>query len=292
MEAAQSALPGGGAVGKVIFVILALVALYYLYQFLFGPTGLEGKQITKGIQQANPDKPYVTFGPDLPAIYEGGEYSLNFWIYINDYSVNRGQNKHVISIGGSSFLTLAVFLGPYKNTLAVRVHTRDGSTSTVRPAATTGNIGPTSQSDDLSTANMRSLFGTLQNEGSLVSSVSPCDLTSVELQKWIQVTVCLNNKTCDVYMDGKLARSCVLPSFFRVDKSNLALAVTDYKGFGGYVSNVSAYNYALNPEQVWRLYMTGPGPQYSFMDYVKSLFDPKALGSLDYPKQNITQNAV
>ena len=58
--------------------------------------------------------------------------------------------------------------------------------------------------------------------------------------------------------------------------------------FGGFVSNVSAYNYALNPEQIWRLYMAGPGAQYGFLDYLKSLFDPKAAAAFDYPKQNIT----
>jgi hypothetical protein len=131
------------------------------------------------------------------------------------------------------------------------------------------------------------MFGNLQQENSLIYTPRACDITSIDLQKWVQVTVCLNNKTCDVYLDGKLARSCVLPSFYKVDKSNLALSLCDYNGFGGFISNTSAYNYALNPEQVWRLYMAGPGPQYGFLDYLKSLFDPKALSALDYPKQNI-----
>jgi len=48
----------------------------------------------------------------------------------------------------------------------------------------------------------------------------------------------------------------------------------------------TAYNYALNPDEIWRLYMSGPGPQYGAMDWLKSLFDPKAIGSLEYPKMN------
>lgn len=287
----MDSLPGGGAVGKVIFVILALVALYYLYQFLFGPTGLEGKTLLNKISSGNPDKPYITFGDKLPALYEGGEYSLNFWIYVNDYAYNRGQNKHVISVGGRSFLTLAVFLGPYKNSLHVRVHTKTGPTGGAVGAAS-ANPSPADSQNDLSSANVTSLFGTLQQESGLLSGSAPCDIPSVDLQKWVQVSVCLNNKTCDVYLDGKLARSCVLPSFYKVDKSNMMLAISDYKGFGGYVSNVSAYNYALNPEQVWRLYMAGPGPQYTFLDYVYSLFDPKAVSALDYPKQNINPLTV
>ena len=290
MEGVTSSLPGGGMVGKVIFVILSLVALYYLYQFLFGPTGLEGKNVLFSVKGANPDKPYVTFADGLPALYEGGEYTINGWIYINDYSVNRGMNKPVFMLGGTTFKTLAVYLGPYKNSLQVRVHTKQGGAGVVSAASQTPSPG--AESDSLTKDAITSLFGTMQQESSLLNITRPCDISSIDLQKWIQVTICLNNKTCDVYLDGKLARSCVLPSFYKVDKSNLALSICDYKGFGGFVSNVSAYNYALNPEQVWRLYMAGPGPQYGFLDYLKSLFDPKALGGLDYPKQNIVQSSM
>jgi hypothetical protein len=275
-----------GSVGGIIFAILALVALYYLYQYLYGNNGLEGKTLVTSIKPANSEKPLIFIADQLPAIYEGGEFSINTWIYINDFAINRGKNKAILTLGGASFATLAIFLGPYKNSLNIRVHTR-GSDSAV-----TGNaaMGPNSSTgpEDLSNASLTSLFTGTQTDTSLTDMSRPCDISSVDMQRWIQVTVCLNNKTCDVYLDGKLARSCILPSFYRVDKTNFALTMVPYGGFGGFVSNSSAYNYALNPELVWRLYMSGPGPQYSLTDYITSLFDPKAVGALDYPKQNIT----
>ncbi len=286
MDSTVGLLQPARAVSSILFVVLALLALYYLYRFLFGASGLEGVDVMKGIKPANPDKPYITRADSIPAIYEGGEYSLNFWVYINDYSLNRGMNKHILTLGGSSFLTLAVFLGPYKNSLNVRVHT--ATTGGAVPTATAASPMPGTGPEDLSVKNLPNIFGTLQTESGLLSTTRPCDISSIDMQKWVQVTVILNNKTCDVFMDGKLARSCVLPTFYNVDRTGLTLNVCDYNGFGGFVSNVSAYNYALNPEQVWRMYMNGPGPSYSIGDYLKGLFDPKALGSLDYPKQNIT----
>lgn len=272
-------------VSKVIFVIVILIALYYLYRFLYTPSDLQGASVLTEVSPANPGAAY-TFssnsktGPSIPAIYEGGEYSVNTWIYINDYSINRGQNKHVLNIGGSSFTSLVLFLGPYKNSLSVRVQTR--SPGGVNSASSADN------SNNLTTSAVQQLFTTLQSDSSLLDTNSPCDIQTVDLQKWVQVTVALNNKTCDVYMDGKLARSCVLPSFYRVDKSNLQMKLCDYNGFGGFVSNTSAYNYALNPEQVWRLYMAGPGAQYSFTQYISGLFNPSSTMKFDYPKQNIT----
>lgn len=287
MNAGQNTLlPGGGAVSKVVFTILVLVALYYLYGFLFSPAGLEGKTVLNTITVAAPTAPIVVVGQNLPALYEGGEFSVNTWIYLTDYSVSRGRNKHVLSIGGSSFSTLAVFLGPYKSNLSVRVHTRSGTGSSIAvggPSAT-----PNDQSDSLSSEAMKSLFSALQTDSNLLDVARPCDVPSLELQKWLQLTICLNNKTCDVYLDGKLARSCVLPAFYKVDRTNLAMSLCNYGGFGGYISNTSVYNYALNPEQTWKLYMAGPGPQYGFVDWIKSLFDPKSASSLDFPKMNVT----
>ena len=282
METVAAVTPSGMGPKIVIFIVI-LVGLYYLYTFLSSNSGLQGSVVLNSVNSASPTTPYTTTGDALPAIYEGGELSLNTWIYINDYSINRGQNKHVISIGGSNFLTCLVYLGPYKNTLSVRVQTNPATNR--RPASDS----PSSSEVDLRVSTVESLFGTLQTESSLLNPNTPCDISTFELQKWVQVTVVLNNKTCDVYMDGKLTRSCVLPSFYRVDKTNTKLTVCNYNGFGGFVSNVSAYNYALNPEQIWNLYMTGPGPQYSVMQYITSLFSPSSAMTLDYPKKNITK---
>jgi hypothetical protein len=291
MQAANSS-GNGGMVSKVIFVLVMLVALYYLYQFLYGSSAMIGTIVLNAINAANPSTPYITPSaptttssrastiPTVPAIYEGGEFSINTWLYINDYSINRGQNKHVLELGGNTFSTLLLFLGPYKNSLSVRVQTSSpgGSSSS----------GPNSSQVDLTASSIRSMFTSLQSGSSLLDPNTPCDIASVDMQKWIQATIVLNNKTCDVYIDGKLARSCILPSFFRVDKSNFQLKQCDYNGFGGYVSITSVYNYSLNPEQVWRLYMTGPGPQYTFSQYVASLFNPSSQLTFGYPKQNIT----
>jgi len=285
-NSSRSNSSNGSIVSKVIFVVVMLVGLYYLYQFLYGGSAMVGTVVLNAISTANPGTPYLTPSapttsaasssvPTVPAIHEGGEFSINTWIYINDYSINRGQNKHVLELGGSSYSTLLLFLGPYNNSLGVRVQTST-------PGKSSG------QEVDLTAASVRKMFTTLQTGAGLLDSNTPCDISTVDMQKWVQATIVLNNKTCDVYMDGKLARSCILPSFYRVDKSNFQLTQCNHNGYGGFVSNTSVYNYSLNPEQVWRLYMAGPGPQYTFTEYVASLFNPSKSMTFGYPKQNIT----
>lgn len=289
-----------GTVIKIVFIILSLYALYYLYKYLFASSGLKGDLVIGKITDANTGSsvtgsmttyhPINVTGDKFPVLLEGGEYSVNMWVYINDWSLRHGNKKHILTLGGvtgttdpSNFATLLVYLGGNKNTVSVRVDTKSGGASGVVALDSTGSASgslnsPVSLKESEITAMMNASPSSL--DGSEV-----CDLDNIDLQKWVLLSIVLNNKTCDVYMDGKLARSCVLPSFFRVNKISQGSTARfcDYGGFGGFISNVSFYNYALNPEQVWRYYMSGPIPEYSLMDYLKGLFTPDAI-SYDYPK--------
>jgi len=283
--------PVTGIVVKVIFVILALVALYYLYQYLYGTSDSQAVIVVPSITPATLSTPLTKPGASLPALYEGGEYSFNTWIYINDYSVKSGSNKHVLSIGGTNFLTLLMYLGPYKNSLHIRVHTKDLGKNVPSSGTPSTNVaGGTSIQDynDLSiTASLNNMFNG-PAVGTMGDDTKPCDIPMIDMQRWVQVTVTLNNKICDVYVDGKLARSCILSSFFKVDKAALSMKLLDQGGFGGFLSNTSVYNYALNPEQVWRMYMAGPGQQYTFWQYIKAMFDPNSVNSMTNAKMNVT----
>jgi hypothetical protein len=268
--------PGVKPLMGIVVLILIIVALYYLYKFLFSTGDLESKTVLSGIVDAHNKGPYVASGATtnspnpapvvnitsnegLPVIYEGGEYSVNFWIYVNRIGAyNSASFKHVLNVGKVDDPTLLAYLGTDNAKLHVRVKT-DNTTPLSVPT-------------------------------SITSDSSPCDVPSLDMQKWVQVSIVLNNKTCDVYVDGKLARSCVLPNFYKVASGAQYIQMAKDQGFGGFLSNTTTYNYALNPEQVWRLYMSGPGPQYSLLDYLKSLFNPKELGSFDFPAQQITPN--
>jgi hypothetical protein len=265
---------GGGILGKVLFGLAFIVLLYYIYQWMFGSNGLEGQTLLNAVVPANPTTAVVLDKSKFPAVFEGGEYSVNLWVYINDYSLNRGQAKHIVSIDGKDFSTLAIYLGPYKSSLHVRVHT----------SSTAGQLEMSSQASDtnLSTESMIAIFAPGSSAAAPFATTRPCDISDIDLQRWVQVTVTLNGKVVDVYIDGKLARSCILPTVFKVNGQDLSFTMADYGGFGGFMSAVSAYNYALNPEQVWRLYMSGPSQKYTIWEYLDKIFDPTV--DISYPK--------
>ena len=273
----RNSAPAGAisrTVGGIAIVVLGAVALYYLYNYLYGTGDLEMKSIVQNtIPGDTATKPPLF--PILP-IYEGGEYSVSFFIYITGFKDQLGKNKHILDIRGANFSTLAVGLGAFTNKLIVRVHTSG------------------TEASNLSTNNIRGMFDrrAMPTPSALLDAQTPmCDLPEVDLQRYVNISIVMNGRTVDVYMDGKLARSCVLPSFFKVDPDprGVFMKLLDFGGFDGFLSDVNTYNYALNPDQAWRIYMAGPSDIRStgWANWLKGLFDVKGTVTYQYPTAKV-----
>jgi hypothetical protein len=239
-------------------IVGGVMALYYLYTALYGSASTLSVKLLQGPQQA--DQP-VTGLPSIPQPFEGGEYSVNMWMYINSFNVNRSKRKHVFELRGTNFSTLLVGLGAFRNTLHVRAQTAD-------PTATTPASGATS----LKPADRTSFFGTIASDDS-ITDVPICDLPEIDMQRWVMVTVVLDGKTIDVYVNGKLKRSCATPSYFRVDPTGVTPVLCDGGGFDGHIAGVGVSKYGLNPEEIYKLYLSGPeGSTWDIGKWLGSLF--------------------
>ncbi len=263
--------------GSILVLILGAIVLYYLYNFLFSTQTSDSQTVLTTAVQANSYS--EKDAKKIPAIVEGGEYSFTFWIYITNFQGNLGTPKHVLEVRGvsptaDSKSTLLVGLGPYTNKLMVRVNS--------------GSPGTT----DLSKSGVQKLFTDTQTTPGEVmgDTTQMCDLPTIDLQKWVCIGIVLNGRTVDVYMDGKLARSCVLPSFYKVDPNGARLKLLDYGGFEGYMSNVTAYAQALNPDFLYRVYMNGPSDIVAggFLGWLGSVFDIKGEVTYSQPSVGVT----
>ena len=304
MDYPNNSRPSSGfGLGSIILVILGLFAIYYLYRFLYSAPSTNVVTIIPGKQKANI---VHTNLPDIPIPFEGGEYSFSTWLYLSNFSQGSNQRKHIFELKGKQFSTLIVAIDAFKNNLVVRTHSKTpegfqvegfqptsetpappmtsetpappalpGTTPPVTPSMNTSTQTPSSSAvnGNLSATNVTSMFQTFAMNDSIMTDTPVCDITEVELQRWVMVTVVLSGKTIDVYMDGKLARSCVTPSYYKVDPTGVAPIVTDKGGFDGYISNMSVANYAMNPDEIYRTYIAGPsGTSGDVMSWIASLF--------------------
>lgn len=278
MEATNNSSSPMGRLMPVLIVFLGLIGLYYLYQYLFGPKTGNSYPLLTTTQNANvdPSHPIVITSDKLPTLFEGGEFSISTWVYISNWSYRAGFNKSIITIGGPNFDTIRVYLGGVKPSLSVRLQTKDRS-NVVNSVPSGSNVPSTTQQmpiESLDKATQNAVFNILQTDSGLLDSSPLCDLPEVELQRWVCITVAVNGRTVDVYMDGKLARSCVLPSFFKVDAGGYSAYLLSYGGFGGQISTTTMYDAALNPEQVYKNYMAGPEPITGIWQWISSTFAP------------------
>jgi hypothetical protein len=280
MNASGGSPAGPSIIGWIFRLILVGVSVYFIYwaykKLYEGPA--DSTVIMKDIHKADTDtgKPAILVGKDkLPFLFEGGEYSISMWMYVNGWAnANRYLfNKDVLALGNlSGNMTLGIYLDSRDNVL----HVRTGS------MIQSGSDRPT---PSFTGADYEALFRTSTTPSAGADTDGDCMISPFALQRWVHVVVTLSGKTVDVYIDGKLSRSCVQRGLFTADPS-YALRVAGNNGFAGFVSGVKAFAYALNPEEVYRTYMAGPLGAVSWTEYVKSLFDPKAIGTLDYPKMN------
>ena len=89
-----------------------------------------------------------------------------------------------------------------------------------------------------------------------------CQVTQVPIQAWVNIIVVLNNQALDVYIDGKLTRTCVLAGVPTMASGAGVWACpnngsSSQDGFDGYVSSFRAFPYPLNPREAYEIYREG-----------------------------------
>lgn len=261
----------------VVFTIVGIVALYYFYNFVYKSTPVKPTVLVpRDIQATSPP----TNVPAISPMYEGGDYSVSFWVYVNSYNINRNRRKHILELAGTNFSSLLIGLGAFKNTLIVRTHSRDSevafvsvdaygaqtpssapvtcTSSTASSTSTPNSQEPARQDGSLTKTDLDALFAPLALDDSLLDVSPICDLPEIDMQRWTLVSVVLSGRVIDVYVDGKLSRSCVTKSYYKVDPTGIKAKLLDRGGFDGHISNVLTYNYAISPSDIYTLYSKGP----------------------------------
>lgn len=87
------------------------------------------------------------------------------------------------------------------------------------------------------------------------SAYGQCSVSNFPLQKWTNVIVSQYNSVIDIYIDGKLASSCVLDGFPLIDEEMAVLCPDG--GFDGSISRLSVYNTSVTQDMAREIYNKG-----------------------------------
>ncbi len=267
-----------------------LIGLYYLYNWLYGSQGIQSDvdlvpagtplDFAKPIlAPADGQKAVAQY--QITGIQDGGQYSMTFWVYISKTSGfsaadNTKKLAHFIDISNDRFNTTAASKG--KTLIFVGMNPQNGSL--IVRQNNTGDIDinnskPTST--DLSFS-LGSLIDGYSITNNTYTTDDRCDiLNGIEYQRWVMIGVVANSRTLDVYIDGKLARSCVYKTPFGLDAAGapniMATIGNNVSGnLNGFMASAKFYNYAVTPDKMWSKYMAGPKGEFSFSSFFNTMF--------------------
>ena len=88
--------------------------------------------------------------------------------------------------------------------------------------------------------------------------VHNCPIANVPIQRWCNLLISAYGRTLDLYLDGKLVRTCVLPGVAKID-SNASVFVTPMGGFSGWTSKFQYWPDSSDPQTAWDVYKSGYG---------------------------------
>ena len=249
----------------IIFIVLILiiVLIYYFIQWFFKSTDATNYLLSN---MHNTKTLYTITSNKAPISSNGVQMTYSMWIYINNWDYNYSTPKHVFHRGDKilKYANPNVWLYPNENKLMVRFEVK-------KPLQNMQNELVYSPKKNNPKYNPEIL-----NENFV------CDLPYVPIQKWMNLTICLNNNVSDIYIDGKLIRSCILngiPHIKYVDNedNNIYLGGDNYNnpdmpGFDGYMSNVIFLNKNITSVEAEQIYNNGPVKPLSLYQKVSVYF--------------------
>jgi len=258
----------------VAFLVVILIVLYVVYSYLYPADDPTYTQFLQG--EADARQSIKLDKTKVPAIFTGGEFTMSFWIYIDDFNFRSSAYKLLFSISpmqGNGTInpngvsTIVALLTPLKNSLMVRAATARTSNPSPGSATPASSYMPDINQESV-LQNLLSQKTSMEMGSSTVDA--PCDIKEVPLQRWVCVTIVSSGNILDVYMDGKLARSCVLNNVVQVPRSQLGLRLGE---FGGRFSSVQMWGQQLTPDIIYGIYQMGPTQtkRSIFTDFAKYL---------------------
>jgi hypothetical protein len=203
---------------KILIAIVVVLVLYVFLNWFMGGGSSKISGMKDGRQTVK------LSASNLPPSKNTNNYTYSTWIYVNDWNYRFGEQKVLID----------------------RKDKENGSSPSLSLAAMQNNL-------IVATA----VYPTSEQEVETPISHT-CTVDNIPLQRWVNIIVSLNGRTMDVYINGKLTRTCVLPGVPRINPE-ADVVITPSGGFSGWTAETTYKPNSINPQEAWNIYSRGYG---------------------------------
>lgn len=254
-QASEFVQQNKSVLSKVLLLAIIIGILYVAYTYLNPAADPNYTKLLAGEADA---RFVVPVKGKVPSIYTGGDFTLSFWMYIDDWNYKSAAYKFLFAlspdpVASQSVSPLVGLLAPLQNNLIISAHTVHG-----KPVP--GAPGTSSAQPDINTeSGLQAILGGQTSMSMFQNTIeTPCDVKEVPLQRWVNITIVSSGRVLDTYVDGKLSRSCVLDNVVQVPRRQLKLRLGENGGFGGRYSSVQMWGTQLTPDVIYGIYQMGP----------------------------------
>ena len=176
----------------IIILFVSLVLIWYILSWIFGSS----KALTK--MRKAMDQQVISTN-DLPHSKDSN-YTFSTWFYVDDWNYRYGEEKVLLARGKAN---PSIILGATTNDITVTIDCYKQS------GPKGAHSGKKTASPHESTVYGSSVYGTATTQ-------HKCIVQNFPLQKWVNLIISLYGRTLDIYVDGKLVRTCVLPGVAKI----------------------------------------------------------------------------
>ena len=226
---------------SVLVIIFIIVLLYIIVSYMTsGPPTLSLMNSGTTLQQIS-----------AAVLAKSGElnssnFSYSMWFYISDWNYRYGEEKVLFgrmdstpAASGSAAATLSgkhpcplVTLGSIQNNINVSL-----------------NVFPPTNSAELTSDDTKETDNSVTHH---------CNVSNVPIQKWVNLIISTYGRTLDVYLDGKLVKTCVMPGVAKINTTS-DVFITPNGGFSGWTSSFQYFPTSMEPQTAWNIYRKGYG---------------------------------
>tara|TARA_Y100000590_G_scaffold397389_1_gene478893 strand:- start:2960 stop:3871 length:912 start_codon:yes stop_codon:yes gene_type:complete len=230
-------------VSKVVIILLIVAVIIWgiLYLYKRFKKKNNAKNLLNYSVPAN--KPFVIENNKIPKSEYGNEYTLSYWMYLNDWEFKNKLPKSILFRGDKNAIATnpGFWFYPENNRIKIAFQLQ--------------SFQPTFTQLSLQEECPNSM-NPINNPNFLKDHKGSCDMFDVPLQRWNHICVSIWNQSVDVYLNGKLVRSCVMHEYPVPSSGDIHIGHEG--GFNGSISTLDYYPHILKPEEIYNIYTKGP----------------------------------
>jgi len=212
----------------VLIIIILILFLYFVLNYIYSSTSTTTSIVSGTTMQ-------TIQASTLSSIKSGiksSNFTYSIWFYIDDWNYNYGKEKVLFGRVGALTSTQGAN-GSYGKEPC--------------PMVTFGGIEN----------NLNVIMNVYSVVGTTSSSIShTCKVSNIPIQAWCNLLISVYGRTLDIYLDGKLVNTCVLPGTAKINEDS-NVYITPVGGFSGWTSKFEYYPNATDPQTAWNIYQKG-----------------------------------